>query len=55
MTKTFLFHIGITVLNQSLSITHAQKELHEGKYRCVAFNSESKGTSNEVYILVDCK
>ncbi len=50
----FLF-IGITVDGQSLHLVGAKRSAHEGIFRCVAFNSEGRGVSNEIRIIVDCK
>lgn len=46
---------GLQVNNQSLTIVNANRSQHEGNYRCIAFNAEGKGVSNEVRIIVDCK
>ncbi|KAH9391365.1 hypothetical protein TYRP_006968 [Tyrophagus putrescentiae] len=46
---------GITVDGQSLHLVGAKRSAHEGIFRCVAFNSEGRGVSNEIRIIVDCK
>lgn len=46
---------GLLVDNQSLTIVAANRTRHEGNFRCIAFNAEGKGTSNEIRVIVDCK
>lgn len=46
---------GIDISNQSLTISSIKRIKHEGIFRCVAFNSEGRGVSNEIRIIVNCE
>ncbi|KAH7639251.1 hemicentin-1 [Dermatophagoides farinae] len=46
---------GIEIERNRLRIINAQAQIHSGLYRCIVFNSEGRGLSNEIKIFVDCK
>ncbi|GFU74444.1 transposable element Tcb2 transposase, partial [Trichonephila clavipes] len=46
--------MGIIILNQTLILQKIRKE-HQGRYSCSAYNSVGKGSSNTLYLLVQCK
>ncbi|GFT06899.1 uncharacterized protein NPIL_537671 [Nephila pilipes] len=43
--------MGIIIMNQTLILQRVRKD-HQGIYRCFAFNSIGKGSSNVLYLLV---
>ena len=51
----FEYAIGIDIERNRLRIINAKTKIHDGLYRCIVFNSEGRGLSNEIKIFVDCK
>ncbi len=45
---------GIIITNSTLVVKNARRE-SEGRYQCVAYNSEGRGDSSELFVQVFCK